>query len=281
MILVTGATGNVGRELVAQLVAKGERVRALTRDPKKATFPQKVESFVGDLAKPETLSKAMEGVDRLFSLATGPQLAELEGNLAQAAKRARVRHVVKLSVLGAGSGMESPMVAWHEGGERAFQNAGVPWTFVRPGYFMSNAIQWAGSIKSTGKVFLPYGDGKLPPVHPRDIAAVCATCLTSTGHEGKAYPLTGGQALSAAEMAGALSEVVGRPIEYVAVSDEAARDGMLKMGLPSVLVEGLLQLAGMIRAGKVANVLPTVKEVLGREPLTFAQWAKENAAAFR
>jgi (4-alkanoyl-5-oxo-2,5-dihydrofuran-3-yl)methyl phosphate reductase len=281
MILVTGATGTVGREVVAQLLAAGERVRAMTRDPGKAKFDPKVEVVAGDFDRPETLEKALAGVDRVFALSTGPELGIHDANLARAAKKAGVRHIVKLSVLGAGGSTGNAIAAWHEAGEKAIRESGVPWTFVRPGMFMSNALGWARTAKSQGKVFANYKGGKVPPIHPRDIAAVAVKALTSPGHEGKSYPLTGGEALSMQEQLAILSGIVGKTIEFVPISDDAAREGMLKAGMPPLVVDALVSISGSPREGKVSEPLPTVEQVLGRKPLTWADWARENAAAFR
>jgi (4-alkanoyl-5-oxo-2,5-dihydrofuran-3-yl)methyl phosphate reductase len=281
MILVAGATGTVGREVVAQLLAAGERVRAMTRDPSRAKLDAKVEVVAADLDQPETLEKALAGVDRVFALSAGPELGVHDANLARAAKKAGARHLVKLSVLGAGGEARNVIVLWHEAGEKAIQESGLAWTFVRPGMFMSNALNWARTIKSQGKVFANYREGKVPPIHPRDIAAVAVAALTSGGHEGKSYPLTGGEALSMNEQVQILSEVVGRPIELVPISDDAARDGMLKAGMPPLLVDAIVEIGGSVRSGKASEVLPTVEQVLGRKPLTWTDWARENAAAFR
>jgi (4-alkanoyl-5-oxo-2,5-dihydrofuran-3-yl)methyl phosphate reductase len=281
MILVTGATGTVGGEVVKQLVAAGERVRAMTRDPSKAKLDPKVEVVAGDLDKPETLEKAVAGVDHVFSLSTGPALGVHDGHLVRAAKKAGARHIVKLSVLGAGGTMRNAITEWHEAGEKAIVESGLVWTFVRPGMFMSNALNWAHMIKSQGKVFANYGKGKVPPIHPRDIASVAVKALTSSGHEGKSYPLTGGEALSMEEQIEVLSEVVGKPIAFVRISDDAAREGMLKAGLPPVLVDALVSISASDRTGAASEPLPTVEQVLGRKPLTWREWAQENAAAFR
>lgn len=280
MILVTGATGTVGREVVAQLLQDGERVRALTRDPSKAQFDQRVEVMGGDLSKPETLTKAVQGVKSVFSLAFGPGLGVQEANLARAASAAGVRHIVKLSVLGAATEPRSAVALWHEAGERAIQESGIPWTFVRPGAFMSNALFWRDTIRSEGKVFSNYGDGKLPPVDPRDIAAVAVLALTTDGHEGKAYPVTGPETLSVGEQVAILSDILGKQIEYVPITDETARKGMEKSGMPAYLIDALLPFASYIRSGKAAEVLPTVEELTGRRPYTFSQWARVHAEAF-
>lgn len=280
LILVTGATGTVGREVVTQLLQAGQNVRALTRNPSKAQFDERVEVIRGDLSKPETLTKAVQGVNGVFSLALGPGLGVQEANLARTAKTAGVRHIVKLSVIGAATEPRSRVALWHEAGERAIQESGIPWTFVRPGAFMSNTLFWRDTIRSQAKVFSNYGNGKLPPVDPRDIAAVAVLALTTNGHEGKAYPITGPEALSVGEQVAILSDILGRQIEYVPITDETARQGMEKSGMPAYLIDALLPFASYIRSGKAAEVLPTVEELTGRRPYTFAQWARVHADAF-
>jgi len=282
MILVTGASGTVGREVVAQLIAAGQRVRALARDPSKAraAVHRDAEVVQGDLALLSTLDAALQGVDRVFSLSTGPDIGAHEANLAAAAKRAGSTRVVKLSVIGAGSGSDNAIVRWHEAGEKAFRDSGLAWTFVRPAGFMSNALGWISSVKAQGKVFLPSGQGKMVQVHPRDIAAVSVAALTNEGHEGKSYTLTGGEALSAREMVAILSAVLAKPIEYVAMPEDVAREQMLQAGMPRVVVEALLQWTARARAGENDQPLPTVQQVLGRRPISWREWVTENAPAF-
>ncbi len=280
MILVTGATGTVGREVVSQLLEKGQKVRALTRNPANAKLDHRVELVQGDFDKPQSLSKAVEGVDRVFSLTFGPKTGAHEGNLAQAAVKAAVRHIVKLSALGGDGETRNAIRIWHDEGERAIQKTGIAWTVLRPGAFMSNALHWRETIRAHGKVFSNYGDGKLPPIHPRDIAAVAVSALTADGHEGKTYLLTGPEALSVSEQVRLLSDAIGRHLEYVAISDEAARKGMQQAGLPAALIDALIPFAAFIRSGKAAHVYTTVEEITGRNGFTFADWAKENAPAF-
>ncbi len=281
MILVTGATGTVGREVVAQLLAAGQKVRAMTRNPAKARLDSRVEVVRGNFEDPSSLADAVRGVDRLFSLTLGPQTGLHEKNLAEAAKAAGVRHIVKLSALGGDGDLKNDIRKWHDEGEQAIRETGIPFTVLYPGVFMSNALHWRESIRATGKVFSNYGDGKLPPVHPRDIAAVAVRALTSEGHEGKRYVITGPEALTVGEQVKILANAIGKSIEYVPVSDDAIRAGMEKAGLPAPLINALLPFAAFIRSGKAAQVYPTVEEVAGRQPFTFGDWARENAAAFR
>ena len=281
MILVTGATGTVGREVVSQLLAAGQPVRALTRHPDRARLDPRVDVVRGDLERPETLAEAVKGVDRVFSLAVGPRLGEQEAGLAEAARGAGVRHIVKLSVLGAGENTRRGVVSWHSAGERAIRRIGVPWTFVQPGTFMSNSLFWADSIRREGRVYSNFGDGRTAPIHPSDIAAAAVLALTTPGHEGKAWPLTGPEALSTGEQVRLLAAALGRPIEFVPISDEVARAGMEQAGMPAYLIEALLPFAAVVRSGKAGDVLPTVEQLTGRPALRFAEWARENAGAFR
>ena len=281
MILVTGATGTVGREVVTQLLAAGQSVGAMTRNPLKTKLDKRVAVVKGDFEEPDTLEKAVDGADRLFSLTFGPRTGIHEKNLARAAKKAGVSHIVKLSALGGDGEVRNDIRKWHDEGEQAIRETGIGLTVVRPGAFMSNALHWRESIRVQGKVFSNYGDGKLPSVHPRDIAAVVVRALTSHGHQGKEYSVTGPAALSIGEQVKILSGAIGKPIEYVAVSDDAARRGMEQAGLPASLIDALLPFAGFIRSGKAAQVFKTVEEVTGRRPFTFDDWARENADAFQ
>jgi uncharacterized protein YbjT (DUF2867 family) len=281
MILVTGATGTVGREVVIQLLAAGEQVRGMTRNPSTAKLDARVELVKGDFAAPDTLAKAVDGVERVFSLTFGPQTGTHERDLAGLAKKAGVRHIVKLSAMGGDGETKNAIRKWHEQGEEAIKATGISWTVVRPGGFMSNALHWRETVRTQGKVFSNYGDGKLPSVHPRDIAAVAVRALTSDGHERKTYHLTGPEALSVGEQVDILSEVLGRRIEYVPITDEVARKGMEKAGMPALLIDALIPFATFIRSGRAAEVLPTVEEVTSRPALTFLDWAREHAEAFR
>lgn len=281
MILLTGATGTVGRELVAELLARGAALRALVRDASRARLDPRVEIVEGDLLRPESLPRAVAGVARVFSLAVGPTLGAQERALAAAARAAGVRRIVKLSVLGAGGKAREGVAVWHDAGERAVRESGVPWTFVRPGAFQSNALYWRDAVRSERCVFSNFGDGKVPFIHPRDIAAVSALALTSDGHEGQAWPITGPVAISTGEQVRILGEVLGQRLEYVGISDEAARERMRRSGMPGYLIEALIPFAAVVRSGRAMAVHPTVERLLGRPALGFEVWARENVAAFR
>jgi len=284
MILVTGATGNVGSQVLQQLRAAGQPVRAFVHDGETAArrFGGGVEIAVGDLNRPQTLEAALRGIDRLYLLAPlSPELQQQEANAIGAATRAGVRYVVKHSNIGAADDAGSRFQRWHRAGERLLEQSGMAWTFVRPTGFMSNALDWAATIKSQGAVYWPGGEGKLSVVDPRDIAAVAVKALTEPGHGGKAYDVTGPEALSTAEQVQTIATVIGRPITYVDIPDSAARASMVEMGMPASSVDGLLEFMALVRAGQAETVTDTVLQVTGQPARTFEAWVRENAAAFR
>ncbi|QSQ21078.1 SDR family oxidoreductase [Pyxidicoccus parkwayensis] len=280
-ILVTGATGTIGGEVTRQLIAKGVRPRLLVRDPAKAReFEGKAELVKGDLGDAASLERAMQGVEKLFLVGAGVDGQVLEAKAVDAAKKAGVKHVVKLSVLGA---QEETLAfgRWHRPVEKKLEASGLAWTFLRPVNFMSNMFNNVDSIKGQGAFYQPTGDGKTSVIDPADIGAVAVKALTEPGHEGKAYTLTGPQALSGAEQAAVLTKALGREVKFVDVPPEAAKQAMAGSGIPPVYVDALMDLLANMKAGQTAVVTDTVRKVLGREPGTFEDWARRHAAAFR
>jgi uncharacterized protein YbjT (DUF2867 family) len=278
MILVTGATGTVGGAVLDALLTAGAKVTAMTRDPARAKFPPDVEVVGADLGRPETLPAALAGVDKVFLTSPAEHKAEHDGNLAAAARAADVRHIVLLSSLATAENPDNLLARWHLDGERAVRAAGVPVTVVRPGGFMSNALQWAESVRSAGVVRAPLGGVASAPVDPRDIAAVVAEALLGTGHEGHVYPVTGPESLTPVAQVRILSEVLGREIRFEEIPVEAAREAMARR-IPAAVVDAVL--SARMRATDVrAKPLPTIEEVTGRPPRTFARWVADHAAAF-
>ncbi|HTD46472.1 MAG TPA: SDR family oxidoreductase [bacterium] len=279
MILVTGATGTTGGEVARQLIAAGQKPRLLVRDPSKAReFQKTAEIAQGDLGRPESLGPAMKGIERLYLVSAGPSGPDLEASAIEAANKAGVRHVVKLSVIGAGTPVLI-LSQWHAKSEQRLRESGLKWTMLRPGNFMSNALGWAETIKTQGAFFQSTGNGRWAAIDPADIGAVAVKTLTTPGHEGKAYTLTGPESLSAAQYAAMLSSVLGKPVKFVDVPLEALRSGMPK-GMPPAYVEALMDLYAALRAGKADVVTDGVEQVTGRRPGTFEAWARRNAAAF-
>jgi len=280
--LITGATGNIGSLVVERLIARGERPRVFARDAVKARerYGQRVEIFSGDLADAASLAPALDGADTLFLLNSGPDLGRRDAGAAYAAKAAGVKCVVKLSSYDAreqnvGTGV------WHAEGEAAIRASGVPFTFVQPAGFMSNALWWAQSIKAEGVVRSSTGDGKIPFIHPADIADVAVEALASSRYTGESLPVTGPQALSYSEMTVKIGAAIGRSLRFQAISDEEARQQQIAWGAPEALVRARLSIFRAIREGRLAAVTDTVERVLGRKPIAFDQWAIENAAGFR
>lgn len=278
-VLVTGATGTIGRELLPQLLSTGATVRALTRNPD-ADLPGHVEVAVADLSRPDTLTAAVDGVRAVFLLTGGPDGPTQDANLVAAAERAGVAHIVKLSVLSAGHRTADPITRWHLAGERTVRDSGLTWTFLRPNGFMSNALGWAGTISGQGTVYAPHANGRTSLVDPADIAAVAVAALTRPGHEQHAYPLTGPQALTPAEQVHVLAGVLDRPLRYVEVPPDAVRDGMTSAGMPAQLADAVLETLAHALGPEAGTVDPTVEQVTGRAPATFGQWARRNAPAF-
>ncbi|WP_437579350.1 SDR family oxidoreductase [Sorangium sp. So ce887] len=282
MILVTGATGNVGGAVLEQLVEAGQKVRALVRDPARlGERGSLVEVVKGDLAKPETLDAAFAGVDRAFVVCAVGDLPALAGNAAAAAKRAGVRHIVLLSSASAVDEHDYAIARWHREAEAKVKASGLAWTMLQPGAFATNALMWVGSIKAQGAVYTATGDGKSAPIDQRDIAAVAVKALTSPGHEGESYVLTGPEALSAAEQVAKISAAIGRPLRFVDVTEEALREGMEKAGLPEVFIRAIVEIQALVKAGHGERPAPTVEQLLGRKARTFDEWLQRYGRAFQ
>jgi (4-alkanoyl-5-oxo-2,5-dihydrofuran-3-yl)methyl phosphate reductase len=281
MILVTGATGKVGGAVLEQLLAEGHAVRALARDPGKLEkVSGKLEIAKGDLAKPETLDAAFAGARAVFVMGAGGDMVALVGNAIAAAKKAGVLRVVFLSSSSASSEHETRLGNWHRAAEAIVKESGIAFTILQPGGFASNALQWVRPIKAQGAVFRPTGDGKTAPIDPGDIAAVAVKALTTPGHEGKSYVLSGPEALSMEEQVAKLGAAIGKPLRFVDVTAAAAREGMAREGMPEVFIEAMLEISAEVKAGRAGEVTTTVEEILGRKPQTFDAWAARNAAAF-
>jgi uncharacterized protein YbjT (DUF2867 family) len=276
-ILVTNANGKVGSQVVSALVAAGRDVRVGARSPDKAaaSFPgATVVPF--DYADPASVEKALAAVTAVFTSAPYELLPGAELDLIAAAQRLGVPRIVKLSALGVEADPGNP----HSVVEAALRASALSWTVVRPTFFMQNyGTMAAPGIRDQGAIYEPAGDGKSSFVDTRDIAAVVVKALTEKGHEGKAYPLTGPEALDRSEVASIIAQAAGKPVRYVPVDDAALRQAMA--GAPPVLVELMSTLFGYVRAGQTAGVTTTVADVLGRSPTDFSTFARDHADAWR
>jgi uncharacterized protein YbjT (DUF2867 family) len=283
MILITGATGNIGTELVKLLASKGSSLRVVSRDEKKvAHLDPQIERIIGDLHEPSVVQRALQGIDKLFMI---PVLLdpdhESDRLLIDEAKRAGVGHIVMVSSGVVRLGDKNPIGILHRQKEVFIEETGIPWTFLRPGGFMSNVLRfWLATIKSQGKVFNPSGDGKTAPISPYDIAAVAAVALTTTGHEGKVYDLTGPELVSAHDQVRTLSKVLGKPIQCIDIPVQAAAIGMKSAGLPEAAIEGLSKLWTRVRKGEGAFQNNEVERLTGKPAQTFETWCHEHRAAF-
>ena len=285
MILVTGATGLNGAELVRRLSAKGIPSRALVRNRAKAqslaALPN-VEVVVGDMAHPDSLTDALRGVERAMLISSSdPTMLETQSSFIDAARRAGVKHVVKLS--GIIPELDSPFrfARMHAEIEQRLEASGVAYTHLRAGEFMPSYFRQVPSIVARGILALPMADARIASIDIGDIAEVAIAVLTTSGHEGKTYPLTGPESLTMAEVAEKLSAVVGKSIRYVDVPPEEAKAARLAAGIPPYLADGLDELFAERRNGKESKVWATIEEVFGWHPTSFDTFARRHAAIFR
>jgi uncharacterized protein YbjT (DUF2867 family) len=279
MITVFGATGTIGSRVVAGLTAAGVPVRAFTRNPARARFGPGVDVVRGDLADPAAVRAALSDVAAAF-VVTSPDALGHEHTVADAVRACGIARVVKLSSVAANPPVAGTYGRAHAGVEDAFVSAGARLTALRPAGFMTNALQWKHSILGQGRVYQPFGTVKRALIDPADIAAVAVACLTSDGHEGKVYQLTGPEGLNGAEQTERVAAALGRPLEFVEVTAEQTRAAMLKVGMPADLVDGLIEGMADPDPTRGGIPLPTVAEITGRAPVTFGDWLERNRAAF-
>jgi (4-alkanoyl-5-oxo-2,5-dihydrofuran-3-yl)methyl phosphate reductase len=279
--LITGATGNVGSLVARGLVEMGERPRLFVRDEAKARkrFGDRVEIVAGDLSSEASLADAFLGVERLFLVNSGADLAARDHLAASVAHRLGVRHIVKLSTMdvrhrNVGTGV------WHAQGEAAIRASGVGFTFVQPSGFMVNALAWAPAIKAHGVVSGATGDGRIAFIHPADIAAVATAALTTDRFDGQSLPITGPEALSYADMVAKIGVVIGKRLVFRAISEEEERQRWRAREESPEAIDYHLSIFRAIREGRLADVTDAVKRVLGQQPITFDHWVRENASAF-
>ena len=281
MILITGATGNNGAEILKILTAHGVPVRAMVRDLSRTDAIQapNVEIVEGDFDRPETLLTGLDGVERAFLLTNSTERAEAQQlAFVEAAKQAGVKHLIKLSQLHAAADSPVRFLRYHAAVEAAIRESGLSYTFLRPNLFMQGLLSFASTIKEKSAFYAAAGDAKVSVVDVRDIAAVAAAALTGPGHEGKIYDLTGPQSLTHADMAACLSDAVGRKIAYVDAPPEAMREALVGMGMPSWQADGLIEDYAHYRRGEAAAVASGVQDATGVAPHDFARFAHDYAA---
>jgi uncharacterized protein YbjT (DUF2867 family) len=276
VIVVTGATGNVGRALVDRLVAAGRPVRALTRDPHRAHLPEPAEVV---RFQPDDPAALFAGATRLFLYvqATGDRTADLLA----AARAAGVRHVVLLSsaIIAEGADETHPIYVMHDTVERAIRDSGLAWTFLRPGAFATNALQWAPQIRAGNTVRGVFADARSAPIHEDDIAAVAERTLLDDGHEGAVHRLSGPEAVSSAGQVAAIGRALGRALTFEEVPPEQAGPELFPHVPPHAL-RGLLE-TFRAAVGATPEITDTVEKITGTPARPFAQWAEDHKADFQ
>lgn len=286
-ILVTGATGTVGREVVKQLsMLDGDiRVRAGVHSIIKGENLKRlpgVEIVEMDFEDPDSLHAAFTHVDKVFLLTPfALDQVQMAKTLVDEAKKAGVKHIVKLSVIGADAKPGLQLGQWHREVEQYLEDSGISYTFLRPITFMQNYVNYnAESIKEEGRFYGATGDGKMSLVDARDIAAVAVEALTGEGHEGKAYDITGPEALSNYEVAQLLSEVTGKQVDYIDLTEAAIKQGMTGTGMPDAMANAMVELYTLQKEGKLTQTTDTVEKIVGRKPHTMRQFLQDHKDCF-
>jgi uncharacterized protein YbjT (DUF2867 family) len=282
MILVTGGTGAIGGELLRLLSQAGISARALARDTSKAQAVPGITWVAGDLSKPATLSPAFEGAEKLFLLTSYYEdMVELQHNAIVAARAAGISHVVKVSAFAATDHSRAPVGRWHYQVEQELKGSGMGWTILRPHHFMQNLLTQLDYIVNEGAVYSASGDGKIPYVDLRDVAAVAFVTLTQPGHLGKIYVVTGSEAISYREAAEIIGAEIGKQLRFIDETQDEARARRTREGLPPAVIESALAISAYQRAGgKTVTITTTIADLTGRPPTTFAEFAHEHAADF-
>lgn len=288
-ILVTGATGNIGSEVVKELLSDAPDVSIKaavhsSQNVKKVKSDARVKVIQIDYNEPETVREALNGVDKLFLLTPDvPNAADLASNVVIEAKKAGIKQIVKQSVMGAALEADVGTMRLHRQVEKFIEQSGIPFTFLRPNEFMQNFINFhSPSMKGNNAFYVPLEDAKVSLVDVRDIAAVAVKSLINEDkHKNKTYLITGPEALSYHQVAEILSNTTGRKINYVNISDGEARAAMKEIGMSDWLINTVSELSEYFRKGKASEISPAVEDVTGNKPISFSQFAKDYAEAFR
>jgi len=284
MILLTGATGKTGTTAAKTLLAKGVKFRVLSRNAEKAKWLSDAgaEVVVGDISDPAALSKALAGVSK--ALLTQPntehQLAD-EKRFVDQAKKAGVKHVVKMSSMESNPGTKMLVPALHVESETYIRASGLAWTMIRPNFFMQNFLANAGTIKSIGKFFMPCGQGKTGMSDARDVGEVVAAVMSGTGHENQSYDITGPQVLTFTQAAEIFSTVLGRKVEYVDMPPAEYRAILNKVLVGEWHINAVFELISEIAHGGLDTTTDTAKRILGREPTSLAQFITQHIGVFK
>lgn len=282
-ILITGATGNTGAEVLRQLLAAGHPVRVLAHSAESAKkLPGGVETLVGDFDDAAALDRAFAGIEAVYALTpVNPKSVEWMQRLVEIANRAGVQRFVKLSGMTAGPDSPSGLIRDHGVSDDYLRNAGLPYTIVQPNSFMQNIFWSIESIRSQGAFYQPTGDARQSLVDIADVAAVVVKVLTERGHEGKTYVLTGPESLSFQAVADQIAAAIGKPVQYVAVPGVAAEQSMLESGMPAWMAHTLVEFYGAVATGAFAGTTDDIERLLGRPATRFDDFIARHAALFK
>src|ERR687890_1545092 len=283
MILITGATGNNGTEILKRLLRADVQVRAMVRNRERASAiaSPHVEVVEGDFDRPETLLAALDGVERAFLLTHSSERAQAQQiAFVDAARQSGVTHVVKLSQFAADANAPDSFRRYHAVVEAALQASGLAYTILRPNLYMQGLLNFRSTIATQNAFYVAAGDAKVSMVDVRDNADVAVAALTEDGHEGKIYDLTGPQALTHAEMAEGLSEALGRQVMFIDIPPEAMREALLGLGFPEWQAEGLVEDYAHYRRGEAEAVTSGVQDAIGKAPRSFEEFSSDYAAMF-
>jgi len=284
MILVAGANGNVGREVVRQLQENGVACRALVRDAAKHGDMESAlcEVVAGDFFDLSSLQNALDGCERAFLLSPlDTRMSEMQSNFIETCQHVGVRHVVKLSSMGASARSPVQLGKWHGEIEAQLENSGLNWTQIRPAYFMQNTRAWASEIKAQNTFPWPLGDAKVSWIEARDIAGCAVRALENDAYFSKRLNVTGSEALGAEEVAQVFTRVLEHEIAPRKISLDEYREGLVQNGATPETADALKQLHGVLSQGHGASVTKDVENMIGQAPRTFAQFVEENRALFR
>jgi uncharacterized protein YbjT (DUF2867 family) len=283
-ILITGAAGNVGGAVLDNLGTTDADVRALTRDEAKAESlrDRGVEAVVGDFLKPKTLGPALEGVSTVFLLTPiHPDQVAQAGNMIEAARKSgNDPRIVRLSVHQASHEAPTRISRQHAEIEDKLTSSGLPYTLLRPQSYMQNTLMTAPTVASEGRIYQPFEDGRLGMIDARDIGEVAAKVLSEEGHEGKTYTLTGPAAISFYDVAGALSEILGKEVSYVPTSLERAKEAMLSRGIPEWRADALNEYAKAHSEGYSDWTTDDVEQLTSHPATSYKSFASDFAQAF-
>jgi uncharacterized protein YbjT (DUF2867 family) len=284
MILITGASGTVGRAVLEEIRKEHQPFAAMYRNPQDAkSAPTGTQTVIADFADKESLRKALAGVESVYLVCSPiPQLAELESNVIEACEGIGVRHVVLNSALGAGK-FEKSFPSWHHKVEEKLKSTDLSHTILRPNGFMQNILAYnAPTIRTQGAFYAAMGDAKVSLIDVRDVAVAAAKSLLTPGeHAGQTYELNGPEALSNGDVAARISRVTGRTVKYVDIPESAQRKAMLEAGMTEAQVKPVLELQEYYRSGACAEVTDVLPNLLGRAPIKLDRFLEENKDSFR